>query len=417
MSNDADSSGSGTGGISKFFEEASSEFEKGYSGSGYAGLASHTPRLNLRYPLNVDGVGEKHFVRFTVNDVSGAKLESQGRNSPEQNTEGGFLSGILSEIKSSDVGQDVGGFFNSALNSVGGAANQLKSGVESVTGGVSSAIDQVSSSAGLGNLGTAAVGGLVSQGMSSVGGIVDMPGSIGQIASGITGMMGFKRKSKGHIVLYMPHEVKEDYKTNWSAQEIGLIGAAALEAGRGLKGGKSGWEVLGRALDTGKEGAVAVGMQKLAGMVGQESLVNLALREGIGTGGAKAAINPHMEQFFTGIEFRDFSFSFDFSPRNQKEAMEIQAIVRAFKYFSAPSHHGKSAYGAFWNYPNEWGIEYWNHDKLHKIKTCACTGVSVDYAGAGLNSTFYDGHPVETKLTLNFIELSQMTKSDFGRGY
>jgi hypothetical protein len=411
-----DSSG-GIDSITQGFSEASAEFNEGLSGTSYAGLTSTTPRLNLRYPLDIGGPTEGHFVRFTVNNVSGAKLESGGRNSPEQNAEGGFLSGILSEIKSSDVGQDVGGFFSSALNSVGGAVNQLKSGVESVTGEVSGAIDQVSSSAGLGNLGTAAVGGLVNQGMGSLGGIVDMPGSIGQIASGITGMMGFKRKSMGHIVLYMPHEVKEEYKANWTASEIGIIGAVALEAGRGLKGGKGGWEVMGRALSTGKEGAVAVGMQKIAGMVGQESLVDLALREGVGTGGAKAAINPHMEQFFKGIEFRDFAFSFDFSPRNQKEAIEVQSIIRAFKYYSAPSHHGKSAYGAFWNYPNEWGIQYWNSDKLHKIKTCACTGVSVDYAGSGVNSTFYDGHPVETKLSLNFVELSQVTKSDFGRGY
>jgi hypothetical protein len=385
----------------------------GYSGgSGKGGLSDlHTDkyaRLNLRYPMDIEGPEEGHFVRFTVHSISGAKLESAPRNSPEQNTEGGFLADIAKEIKESDVGTDISEGFSSAFNAVGGAVNKVTSGIESVVGSVGGAIDGLTSAAGLGNLGTPLVSGAVGAGASQLGGVVNMPGSIGAITSALSGLLGFKRKSLGHIVLYMPHGINESYRPQWTAQEIGLVGALGLQAWRGSQAGKGGWELLGQALATGKEGAMAVGLQKAAGIVGQESLVNLVLREE-----GKKAINPHMEQFFTGVDFRNFSFTFKFSPRSQKEAIQVQAIIRAFKFYSAPAHYGKGKYGAFWQYPNEFGIEYWNADKLHKVKKCACTGVEVNYSGSGTNATFYDGHPVETDLTLNFIELTQMTKSDF----
>ena len=362
-------------------------------------------RLNLRYPLDVEGAEEGHFVRFTVHSVSGAKLESTGRSAPEQNTEGGFLNNVLKEIKDSDVGTDVGGFFSGALDAVGGAVDKVTEIAGSVTGAVGGAVDSVTSAAGLGKIGTPAIQGLASQGVDALGNAINIPGDIGAITSGLSGLFGFKRRSIGQIIMYMPHQINESYRANWGAQEIGLFGAVGLQAFR--KGAS--WETLGTALATGQEGALAVGLQKAAGVVGQESLVNLVLRES-----GKRAINPHMEQFFTGVEFRNFSFTFKFSPRNQKEANEVQAIIRAFKFYSAPANYsGAGSYGAFWQYPNEFGIEYWNANKIHKIKKCACTSVDVNYAGSGTNSTFYDGHPVETDLTLNFVELTQMTKNHF----
>jgi len=383
---------------------------EGVTGSGqFVGL--HTDkfaRLNLRYPLDVEGPEEGHFVRFTVHSVHGAKLKSSGRNSPEENTEGGFLNNVLSEIKNSDVGSAIGGGISGALNAVGGAVNAVTGAVDSVTGAVGGAMDSVTSAVGLGDLGSATIGGFVDEGMGQLGGIADLPGSIGAIASGLGGLSGFSKKSIGQIILYMPHQINESYRANWAAGELGQVGAMIKQGVKQFKRGASGWEIAGSAVGTGTGSAAIAGLQKAAGIIGQESLVQLGLKEY-----DKIAVNPHMEQFFNGVEFRNFSFTFKFSPRNQKEANEVQAIIRAFKFYSAPSFYESSSYGAFWQYPNQFGIEYWNQAKLHKIRMCACTSVDVNYAGAGVNATFYDGHPVETDLTLNFVELEQMTKADF----
>ena len=53
---------------------------------------------------------------------------------------------------------------------------------------------------------------------------------------------------------------------------------------------------------------------------------------------------------------------------------------------------------------------------LNKIGACFCTDVQVDYAPDGQFTTFGDGHPVHTKLTVNFIEDRIITKQDITAG-
>ena len=49
-------------------------------------------------------------------------------------------------------------------------------------------------------------------------------------------------------------------------------------------------------------------------------------------------------------DFRTFSYTFDFWPRNSKEAKAVRDIIYIFKYNSSPGLRGKS--GALFNAPN-----------------------------------------------------------------
>ena len=53
---------------------------------------------------------------------------------------------------------------------------------------------------------------------------------------------------------------------------------------------------------------------------------------------------------------------------------------------------------------------------LNRIGACYCTGVDVDYAPDGQFTTFGDGHPVHTKLTVSMLVDRILTKRDIEAG-
>ena len=129
------------------------------------------------------------------------------------------------------------------------------------------------------------------------------------------------------------------------------------------------------------------------------------------------AINPRNEAFYNSPQQRTFSYTFDFWPRSKDEALAVEQIITMFKYNSAPGL--TSGDGMFVN-PNYFKISYMNYGKenphLHKIGACFCTGVDVDYSPDGQFTTFENGQPVHTKLTVNFLEDRIVTKKDIEAG-
>ena len=70
--------------------------------------------------------------------------------------------------------------------------------------------------------------------------------------------------------------------------------------------------------------------------------------------------------------------------------------------------------GRFFIAPSEFEIHYMFKDSpnpnLHKISRCVCTDVDVRYGPEAQFSTFDDGQPTTTQLTLGFTELEFITK-------
>ena len=128
-------------------------------------------------------------------------------------------------------------------------------------------------------------------------------------------------------------------------------------------------------------------------------------------------INPQWTAVFEGVQPRTFTFNFKFAPKNSNEAQMVQQIIRKFKASAAPHDPGGDSLYRYWTYPYTFGIEYWNQQRLHKLKPCALTNISVNYGASGTNHTFYDGFPVQTDVTLSFMETSLMTRGDFEEGF
>ena len=218
------------------------------------------------------------------------------------------------------------------------------------------------------------------------------------------------------IAIYMPQSVKVGYTQSYDADtETGLVGD--LEAAGVAVSGAEGTAAKVEAALQGVVGGVARNAKQILGefvsLAGAGDPVRFAAKR------AGVAVNPRNEAFYNSPNQRNFSFDFDFWPRNEDEARAVEDIIAIFKYNSAPGFQGGTL-GSVFTIPNYWKISYMYNDgvnpHLNRIGACYCTDVQVDYAPDGQFTTFESGQPVHTKLTVSMLEDRIVTKQDIEQG-
>ena len=220
--------------------------------------------------------------------------------------------------------------------------------------------------------------------------------------------------SNSAIAIYMPPGIKVNYNQNYDNDtETGLAG----DVQQAFTDMKSAENVRDKII-AGFEG-ISGGVFRQAGeavgefvsLAGAGDPVRFTMKR-FGT-----AINPRNEAFYNTPTQRTFSYTFDFWPRNEDEARAVEDIIFIFKYNSAP---GLASGDGLFVTPNYFKISYMHNNKenphIHKIGAVFCTSVDVDYSPDGQYTTFDDGRPVHTKLTVNFLEDRILTKRDIERG-
>ena len=240
----------------------------------------------------------------------------------------------------------------------------------------------------------------------------------------ITGKIPTGAIENAAISIYMPPGIKVGYTQGYDNDiETGVSGDVqdALDAVNSAEG--AGDKIIGALKGISgsvvRQGSQAVG--ELISLAGMGDPVRFTLKR-FGT-----AINPRNEAFYNSPVQRTFSYTFDFWPRNPKEAEAVEKIIAVFKYNSAPGFAPKTL-GSVFTIPNYFKISYmYNNGEnphLNKIGACYCTAVDVDYAPDGQFTTFgpdeetgsKGGRPVHTKLTVSFVEDRIITKSDIEEG-
>ena len=130
------------------------------------------------------------------------------------------------------------------------------------------------------------------------------------------------------------------------------------------------------------------------------------------------AMNPQLMVLFRAIGFRSFQYDFYFTPKNSQEAEEVKRIIKTFRFHAHPELGDK--FGVFYVIPSTFDIEFMHkgtlNTNIHKVKTCVLTHYDIDYAPFGW-STYTDGMPVQTRLTLQFQEVEIVTKEEIEKGY
>lgn len=221
------------------------------------------------------------------------------------------------------------------------------------------------------------------------------------------------RRISTAIALYMPQQITTAYQAKYSEDTIGIVaetvGGAVLSA---MSGGGFGG-VMG-ALGAGVEEGFKTFLQKGAEMAAPGAEAMMAIHQG-------KVITPKLELMFKSVGRRSFSYEFNFIPKSEKEAIEVEKIVFEFKLQMSADFAGGGVQGQRrMTIPSTFDIEYMykgqGNSHLHKISTCVLEKMDVTYGGDKFVA-YAGGRPQSTKISLSFSEMEIITKKRVKEGY
>lgn len=236
----------------------------------------------------------------------------------------------------------------------------------------------------------------------------------GAAVAALGGVANKYKRMESAIALHTPTDLNINYSVNWSASDMAGMAAAATMS-----------ESISNAVQELTTGNISQSATDTAnaGGAGINYLVSKGLQtSGIGEFVGKVsgtAANPKKEQLFRNVDFRTFSFSYQFFPRSPEEARKVQAIIKMFKLHMHPEFKDASQF--LYTYPSEFDIYYYQNNRentnLHRHTSCVLTDMTVSYTPQGMLSTFEDGMPTQINVSLTFKELALLTKEAIEDGY
>ena len=140
--------------------------------------------------------------------------------------------------------------------------------------------------------------------------------------------------------------------------------------------------------------------------------------------------NNNLALLFNSPTLREFTFTWKMTPRSREEAQRVNNIIRFFKQGMAPKKAIGTQTGAasyFLGTPNVFDISFKTSKKggnfffegddinhsVVRIKTCACTGATVNYTPDGMWNAYERGQPVSVIMSLRFSELEPIFDIDY----
>jgi len=220
------------------------------------------------------------------------------------------------------------------------------------------------------------------------------------------------KRLKTAIALHLPNNWAIRYGVNYEdtdtmgAQAMMAGGTALVNAGVNTVGAFSEGGITGAASSLGRDLARDLGpIAASAGLAASPLGDSLSALSGV-------ASNPKKEQVFKGVDFRSFTFDYQFYPRDLTETDNVKRIIDEFKYHMHPEF--KDASGFLFTYPSEFDIYYYaggnENDYVHRHTACVLTSMNVNYSPQGQFTSFANGAPTQINLTLEFKELTIMTR-------
>ena len=251
-----------------------------------------------------------------------------------------------------------------------------------------------------------------------------------------------RRNKDGQTInVALPNEMAYGYGASWNNTfKIGTL-AMAFNSGQGLAaagltgaaGGAAGAALekqRAKALKSGSPGgnllgAIGGGAAKALNPFGVNSDLNPANAQGLtnlaGLGGM--APNENAVQFFSNIEFREFTFDFEIFTPNATDKKIAETLVKFFKqgmHPSAPAGTGVLKFPDVYiirpKFKPERGSAT-NHYLLPQSKSCALTNLRVNTTPMNSVQTTYDGTFPLVTISVTFKELTALTREDLEKGY
>ena len=144
---------------------------------------------------------------------------------------------------------------------------------------------------------------------------------------------------------------------------------------------------MGSAASLAKSVAVNLGAKVIGGASELLLDVDAEVTKGFAHKAFGQATNPYMEVLFQNVGLRSFTYNFTFSPRNEDETLDVQKIIKMFRFHMLPELKGQNE--RYMTLPSTFDIHYmyqWDVDKAKennfysKIATCVLKSVEVDWS-------------------------------------
>jgi hypothetical protein len=415
------------------------KFDKGPVKSGpLAPLTeSKYEKTNFRYPLDIGNADKGHYMVLYIKKQKKTSFGGEGGAAAGMQSESGFTAAANQN--------NLMGGASSALAKVGGAGSKLSGSLAAaqnfasgVSAGINSAADKLGSAVSGVTDKISEVGGNVQAGLNNVFGMKKLPlggnsaaqrsvisTNIKSISAkrgaGEGGLARTVEETKAAVTLYMPETLLFNFSQSFQQAAIGKELAGQVAAATNLTdpsdpnlnltgarddAARAGTEVAGRALGAlgGGDASAQVGLAGLTGSV----------------------VNPMLEMVYSSPNFRSFQFDFNFYPRDEKEALEVQKILKLLMFHQAPEI--ASGTPGFLVPPSEFDIKFYYAGKENMnipviAPSAVLTTMDVNYAPQG--ASFYEvpgetsptlggtGMPFAVNLVLQFQETIFLTKGDF----
>tara|TARA_A100000164_G_scaffold164492_1_gene145967 strand:+ start:277 stop:1845 length:1569 start_codon:yes stop_codon:yes gene_type:complete len=276
-----------------------------------------------------------------------------------------------------------------------------------------------------------------------------------------------KEKHLGLVKLPMPNQLQDSNNVAWGQDQLNAITAAVAGAVFGVSGG--GLDLMGDLLagerklignpDKGQKLSLVGEIRKrfekdslnsagsnfksFIDKMGNNNDAKLLGRSVLGSAilnvaqfgvspetalarGAGVVPNSNMQLLFNAPTLREFTFNWRLTARSREEAIRVKNIIRFFKQGMAVKKNNKNKTGEgsfFLGTPNIFDIHFKTskqnyeildrNDSVLRIKTCALTGVAVNYTPDGMWNAYEKGMPTSVLLSLRFGELEPIFDTDY----
>ena len=225
--------------------------------------------------------------------------------------------------------------------------------------------------------------------------------------------------AKGSISLAIQPPVTDTNGVNWTDTGINLVqlGVASLSLGFIENGFGGAQDAAGRLVDRTKadSGTIKSALEKY--FAGKAAQANNLLSRLTGS-----VLNPNLETLFEGPRTRSFNYQFQFTPRDEEEAVEVRKIIRTFKEAMAIQ---RTKGLSFLKAPYVFRIRYLykggdDHPYIGRVKgPCALKDLQTDYTPEGSYMTYEGGKDggsmVKYTITMVFQELDPIYADDYER--
>jgi hypothetical protein len=211
-----------------------------------------------------------------------------------------------------------------------------------------------------------------------------------------------------NIALPMPPSMSFGDEATYNNAELGIIGNAVNSLAGQVSRGAGAAEIVSSATDSIKkaysQSNIGSFVQGIGALTGVPENLQSAISIGTGT-----TLNKNITTEFTASNTRTYTFAFQLIARTQSENVMIKDIVRAFRLGIYPEGNDFQL-----KFPPKWKIRFQQGgggeeiSDIPKIADVYLTSATTVY-NSSANMWRTDGSPLETTLTVNFIETKAHT--------